>query len=467
MANYTRKIGLSLGADLCWPAAYEEIVKNLKLSLPIDGDTVNFEIERVTIEPFDLKQPVKYDVVIDRLTHWYQTTREWIKKAVIMDGLYVLNNPWSLQSMEKHTSYAAMMHLGLPVPETWMVPPKEYSPDLSDAKTTLNRYARLFDLTKVGQSLGYPVFMKPYDGGAWVGVTKINNDQELKAAYEKSGQRLMHVQKAVAPFDLFVRAIGIGPQTHIVKYNPDAPLHGRYEVAFNFVDGAEYQRLTDMCLTINSFFQWEFNSCESLRQNGTFYPIDFANACPDFQVTSLHYHFPVMVKNMIKWSLFCAATKREFKPNLDWSPYYAVVKKDLSFEERLAEYTKIAHQRFETDRFVEFCDKHLAHIDEVVWEFFGTPKAKEIVRAKVAALFPAHEVDQFTDHFFGLIQFWRKTEVDRMAVAKAQRDVRLGIPVAEVTTAPAVVAEAPAESAAEPLVLAEPAKKKAPRAKKA
>lgn len=467
MANYTRKIGLSLGADLCWPAAYEEIIKNLKLSLPIDGDTVNFEIERVTIEPFDLKQPVKYDVVIDRLTHWYQTTREWIKKAVIMDGLYVLNNPWSLQSMEKHTSYAAMMHLGLPVPETWMVPPKEYSQDLSDAKTTLNRYARLFDLTKVGQSLGYPVFMKPYDGGAWVGVTKINNDQELKAAYEKSGQRLMHVQKAVAPFDLFVRAIGIGPQTHIVKYNPDAPLHGRYEVAFNFVDGAEYQRLSDMCLTINSFFQWEFNSCESLRQNGTFYPIDFANACPDFQVTSLHYHFPVMVKNMIKWSLFCAATKREFKPNLDWAPYYAVVKKDLSFEDRLAEYTKIAHQRFETDRFVEFCDKHLAHIDEVVWEFFGTPKAKEIVRAKVAALFPAHEVDQFTDHFYGLIQFWRKTEVDRMAVAKAQRDVRLGVPVAEVTTAPAVEAEAPAESAAEPLVLAEPAKKKAARAKKA
>jgi hypothetical protein len=174
-----------------------------------------------------------------------------------------------------------------------------------------------------------------------------------------------------------------------------------------------------------------------------------------------------MVKNMIKWSLFCAATKREFKPNLDWAPYYAVVKKDLSLEDRMREYTKIAHQRFETDRFVEFCDKHLPHIDEVVWEFFGTPKAKEIVRAKVAALFPAHEVEQFTDHFYGLVQFWRKTEVDRMAVAKAQRDVRLGVPVAEVAPAPAVVAEIPVESAAEPLVLAEPAKKKAARAKKA
>jgi len=64
-------------------------------------------------------------------------------------------------------------------------------------------------------------------------------------------------------------------------------------------------------MTINAFFGWEFNSCESLRdRNGVFSPIDFANACPDFQVTSLHYHFPELVKNMVRWSLFCAATKR-------------------------------------------------------------------------------------------------------------------------------------------------------------
>ena len=45
-----------------------------------------------------------------------------------MDGLYVFNNPWAIQSMEKHTTYCAMMPLGLPIPETWMVPPKEYEP---------------------------------------------------------------------------------------------------------------------------------------------------------------------------------------------------------------------------------------------------------------------------------------------------------------------------------------------------
>ncbi|HRI06727.1 MAG TPA: hypothetical protein PKW35_02860 [Nannocystaceae bacterium] len=414
MADVTRNIGLSLGADLCWPAAYEELVRRLNLSIPMDGDTLRFHVERVTVEPFDLQQGCKYDVVLDRLTHWFHTSREWIKKAVILDGLYVLNNPWSVQSMEKHTSYCAMMKLGMPIPPTWLVPPKEHK-QTADIKPTLERYARLFDISKVGEKIGYPLFMKPYDGGAWVGVSKIDNGQMLRDAYEKSGTFVMHLQKAVDPFDLFVRAIGLGPQVNLVRYNPTAPLHDRYMVDFNFVNGEEWSVMTDTCLTINAFFGWEFNSCEALRKDGTFYPIDFANACPDFQVTSLHYHWPELVKNMVRWSLFCAATKRQMRPNLDWAPFFAVAKKDLPYRERLREYAKIANQRMETDRFIEFCHKHLGHLNEVAWDFFGTDLAKQVVRAKVAALFPAHEVDKFTEHFWGLVQFWRKTEADRMA----------------------------------------------------
>ena len=81
MAEVTRKIGLSLGADICWPLCFEAIVKDLNLAIPLGGDTVKFEVERVMIEAFNLRQPVKYDVVVDRLTHWYHTSREWIKRA--------------------------------------------------------------------------------------------------------------------------------------------------------------------------------------------------------------------------------------------------------------------------------------------------------------------------------------------------------------------------------------------------
>ncbi len=406
MAEITREIGLSLGADLCWPLCFEGIMKRLDLAIPVGQDTVRFHVERVTIEPFDLRQPCKYDVVIDRLTHWLHTSREWIKKSIVMNDLYVFNNPWSVQANEKHTSYCAMMALGMPIPETWMIPPKSYEPS-PDVRPTLQRYAKLFDLGKVGEKVGWPAFLKPYDGGGWRAVTRVANERAAWRAYEDSGKAVMHLQAAVKDYDRFVRCIGFGPQAHCVLYNADAPLHDRYTMEKDFISQAEWDHLRKITMTINAFFGWEFNSCESLRANGVWHPIDFANPCPDSQVTSLHYHFPWLVKSYLRWSIFCAATKRKMRKTLDWEPFYAIAAKDISFEEKLDGYAAIADERFETARFEEFCDKHLGHLDEVTHEFFATQEARDAVRVKVAALFPAHEVDAFTELFWKRIQAWR------------------------------------------------------------
>jgi hypothetical protein len=444
MANVTRRIGLSLGADICWPICYEEILKRLDLAVEIERDTVRFEADRVTIEPFDLRQPCKYDVVIDRLTHWYSTSREWIKKAVVMDGLYVFNNPWSVQSNEKHTSYCAMMRLGLPIPETWLVPPKRYEPQ-PDLQVTLERYARLFDLATIGERVGYPMFMKPYDGGAWANVTRIENERQLKAAYDQSGTRLMHLQRAVEPHDLFVRCIGLGPQTYCVKYDPSAPLHSRYTMETGFLSAAEENLLRQMTLTINAFFGWDFNSCEALRQGATWVPIDFANPCPDSQVTSLHYHFPWLIEANLRWSLFCAATRRPMRVNLDWAPFDAVAARDLSYADKLAAYARIADERFETARFEEFCAKHLSRLRDVTREFFATDQAFDAVRQKVAALYPAHELDAFTTLFWNRIQHWRETVAPNTPAPAGDRERNLRpapVPLAKAAP-PAVTAPAP------------------------
>ncbi len=409
MGEVTRHIGLSLGADICWPVCYEALLDNLQLQIPWEGDTLRFEAERVTIEPFDLNQPCKYDVVIDRLTHWYHTSREWIKKSVILDDLYVYNNPWSLQSMEKQTTYCAMMRLGLPIPATWMLPAKEYEPS-DDLQATLNQYAKLFDLAEVGEKIGYPMFMKPYHGGGWVGVSKIDNEAQLREAYENSGTTVMNVQKAVLPHDYYVRAVGLGPQVRLVNYDAGAPLHDRYRLDTDFVSEQDAQLLTDMTLTINSFFGWDFNSCEALRQSGIWHPIDFANACPDSQVTSLHYHFPWLIKANLRWSIFCAATRKAYQHNLDFAPYYEIAEQDLPYRDRLSAYANIAHKRYETDRFEEFCEQHLSHLDEAAWEFFGSDTARDAVNRKVRSLYPEHEVDEFTELFWSRIQQWREQE---------------------------------------------------------
>ncbi|HUO80715.1 MAG TPA: hypothetical protein VMU00_11295 [Steroidobacteraceae bacterium] len=409
MGDVTRRIGLSLGADICWPACYEQLLERLRLRIPWEGDTLQFAVERVTIEPFDLRQPCRYDLVVDRLTHWYNTSREWIKKAIVLDGLYVFNNPWSIQANEKHTTYAAMMRLGLKIPETWMVPPKSYEQS-ADLEPTLQRYARLFDVGAIGKSLGYPLFMKPYDGGGWVGVTKIDNEAALRAAYEASGTKIMHLQKAVLPYDRFVRCIGFGPQTRLVNYDPAAPLHDRYRLDRDFVGAAEARELEAITLTINAFFGWDFNSCEALLRGADWHPIDFANACPDSQVTSLHYHFPWLVKANLRWSLYCAATRRPMRVNLDWQPYFDAAAQAGSYAERLAAYATLARRHFESERFAEFCARHLGHLDAVADEFFASDAARAAVRAKVEALYPPHEVEQFTELFWRRIQQWRRAE---------------------------------------------------------
>lgn len=409
MPEITRHIGLSLGADLCWPICFEDILAELKPAIRVGKDTIRFQVERVTIEPFELSQPCKYDLVIDRLTHWYHVSREWIKKAVLMDGLYVFNNPWSVQSFEKHSSYCAMMALGMPIPRTVLVPPKEYEPR-PDLEVTLKSYARLFDLGQWGNRLGYPQFMKPYDGGGWNAVSKIDDEAQLRDAYERSGRYVMHLQQAIAPYDMFVRAVALGPQVRLMKYDPSAPLHGRYVPERGFLGNADAQVLEDTVLTINSFFGWDFNSCESLHQGGTWHPIDFANPCPDSQVNSIHYHFPWYVKANIRWGLFVAATRRPMRKTLDFEPFYDIARQDQPYAEKLKAYGKLARKRFDNDRFEEFCSKHLKHLDEVAWEYFGTDRARAAVHKKVAAIYPAHEVDEFTERFWQLIQKWRQEE---------------------------------------------------------
>jgi hypothetical protein len=155
-----------------------------------------------------------------------------------------------------------------------------------------------------------------------------------------------------------------------------------------------------------------------LRASGVLYPIDFANACPDSQVTSLHFHFPWLVKSMLRWTIFNAATGRRKRMNLWWDEFFAARDPELDLDTQLERYDAIARRYFDTDQFEEFDAKHLGHLDEVALEFFGTDTFYDIVQQKVEALFPKHEIKVFTDHFFGMVQFWRKTEADRLARKK-------------------------------------------------
>ena len=281
----------------------------------------------MTIEPFDLRAKPRHDLVIDRLAYWYYHPREWLKKAALTDDVYLLNSPFTFQSMEKHAAYCAMMRLGLHVPDTVLVPYKN-PPEHAKYAYTAEQYNRPFDLDAIADQLGYPIFMKPYDGGAWVGVSQIRNSAELHRAYDESGQRLMHLQKAVAGFDVFARSLSIGAETMVMNFDPDQPMHARYSVSHDFLDAETGHETVTIGRLVNAFFRWEFNSCETLIKDGVVYPIDYANACPDVAITSLHYYFPWAMKALVKWSVFCTTTGRRPRYDLDTRRYFDIADRD-------------------------------------------------------------------------------------------------------------------------------------------
>src|SRR5690348_1819735 len=226
------------------------------------GEPHRFAVERMTVEPFDLRDKARQEFVIDRLAYWYYHPREWLKKAALTDDVYLLNSPFTFQSMEKHAAYCAMIRLGLNVPDTVLVPFKN-PPEHGKYAYTASRYNRPFDLDGIAERLGYPLFMKPYDGGAGVGVSRITNSAELHRAYDQSGQRLMHLQKSVDGYDVFARSLSIGPETMVMRFDPDQPMHGRYSVSHGFLDPATGSEVLTISRLVNAFFRWEFNSCET------------------------------------------------------------------------------------------------------------------------------------------------------------------------------------------------------------
>lgn len=400
-----KKLGLLLGDEEDWPRAFEGLARWMGGKFTWQNKETQLDVERVRIHPFSLQHGTSYSLVIDRLAYWHFTPREWLKKAALMNDLYLLNNPFTFQSMEKHSAYCAMMRLGFNVPETWFLPPK-VGPDNKKYSATAARYHDLFDLPEIAKNIGYPIFMKPFDGGGWRGVTRVDNEQELMDAYHESDKELMHIQKGLDNFDVFVRCLGIGPDIRSFKYDPGQPQHLRYVLTDKVVDDETNEEALLTTKAINAFFRWDFNSCEAIYKDGRLWPMDFANACPDIALTSLHYYFPWAISSLYAWSLFCMATERPMQVTMDIKPYYDIADSDRSFKEKLREYAKLADQHMDTERYWEFRRTALKHLDEVMWHFTRSDEFDQIIVATVKATFPDHEHDQFINHYRGLIGQW-------------------------------------------------------------
>jgi len=266
------RIGLLVGREYSFPPAFIAKVNEL-------GAPHRITAEMVTWGGTKMDEPPRYKVIVDRISHEVEYYRGALKHAVLQ-GTYVINNPFWWTADDKYFNYSVMSKLGCAIPRTVLLPQKDYPKDIDLAPASLRNLQYPLDWDDLLDYVGRPAILKPYSGGGWKHVYKVNNKQELLEAYDGTAPYCMTLQEFI-DFDLYVRCFTFG-KTDItpVKYDPR---ERRYLIDHEYLSPELGARVVRDAQTINQALGYEMNTIEFAVQDGVPYAIDFLNPAPDFE----------------------------------------------------------------------------------------------------------------------------------------------------------------------------------------
>jgi hypothetical protein len=129
------------------------------------------------------------------------------------------------------------------------------------------------------------------------------------------------------------------------------------------------------------------------------------------------------MKALLKWSVFCVATDRRARTQVDTGPWFAVADDPgLDYPAKLEAYQRLADEHFETERYREFCDVALPHVDEMVLEWVDSPDFRDLLTQTIRLTYPEREWDRFEGHFGGLTGLWVRDERSRLGAGRSRAD---------------------------------------------
>ena len=303
-----KKVGLLFGMERSFPLALaEEINKQ-------GGGKVIAEPVSTAAPRFDRKPP--YDVILDRISQSIPFYRFWLKQCCFY-GTQVVNNPFWWSADEKYFGCMVADSVGVAQPKTMMLPPFE-RPEDTEAESFSNLQFPL-NWEEIFDHLGFPIFMKPADGGGWKDVYKCDNPDEFMAAYHKSRDLTMMVQEAI-DFDDYFRCYGLGREhVHIMRYDPGQPHHKRYVTDGPPIEGDLLEKLQRDVLAICNALGYDFNTVELAMRDGVPVAIDFTNPAPDAERTSVgDENFAWIVDHAAKFLIDRALNPRPFEVTGEW-----------------------------------------------------------------------------------------------------------------------------------------------------
>ena len=284
------RIGLLCGREYSFPPAFIERVNQ-------EGAAHGITAEMVTLTGTRMGEGSGYRVIVDRISHEVEYYRAFLKHAVL-EGTYVINNPFWWTADDKFFNYAVAQRVGVAVPKTVVLPQKSYPADVDLTSESLRNMGYPIDWDGLLDYVGRPAILKPYSGGGWKHVYKVHNKEELLAAYDNTGPYCMTLQEFIR-FDKYVRCFTFG-KTDItpVRYDVD---QRRYLVEHEYLDSELGARIVRDAQTLNTALGYEMNTIEFAVQDGIPYAIDFLNPAPDFERDRITPHyFDLVVEKMTK-----------------------------------------------------------------------------------------------------------------------------------------------------------------------
>ncbi|NWF49206.1 MAG: hypothetical protein HXY49_01545 [Ignavibacteriaceae bacterium] len=306
-----KKIGILFGQENTFPPAFVERVNSKK----VPGITAEF----VQLDKVIQGEACDYDVIIDRISQDVPFYRGFLKNAALT-GTAVINNPFWWSADEKFFNNALATKIGVPVPKTVLLPSNQHPPDTNANSFRNLKYPLAWE--EIFNYVGFPAYFKPFAGGGWKNVYKLNNSNEFFKAYNETGQLVMMLQEEVI-FSEYFRCYCLDRKdVHIMQYDPKQPHHLRYVRNPKPIEKKLLDQINDIVLKINNALGYDFNTVELAVRDGIPYAIDFCNPAPDADVNSVgEENFNWIVEHAAQMAINRAKNHKEGQNNLTWGDF--------------------------------------------------------------------------------------------------------------------------------------------------
>jgi len=305
-----KKIGILHGKERSFPEAFVARVNSKNVPGII--------AEPVRIDKAMQGEPSGYAVIFDRISQDVPFYRTWLKNAAVT-GTAVINNPFWWSADDKYFNNCLMTKLDVPVPKTAIIPSRDLPADTSD--DSFSNLAFPLDWDNIFKYVGFPAYMKPFAGGGWKNVYKLNNSEDFFNKHSETGQLVMMLQEEII-FTEYYRCYCIGGKyVRIMSYEPRNPHHLRYVADFKPSE-QRLKQMTDIVLRINKYLGYDFNTVELAVRDGVPYAIDFCNPAPDAEKASVgDENFEWVVETSANYAIEKAMSNVEGADNLTWGEY--------------------------------------------------------------------------------------------------------------------------------------------------